>query len=605
MIRRRSSTVVAALVCGLLACGPNASPSEQGEPNTLVINPGDVRLMITGSQPATQTYEALWFDEDGKSHDVTDKTEFALGSSTLGDFDGSVLTTTSDRTGRTTVTGSYEGHEGEATLTVAMQYTVIEPGAPSDAPDRFDGASPGGTEPSLVYPQPGIMVPPNMSTLEVHYLPGAGNDLFDLELVGDLFTVDIYFVCAPLAEGCVYEPSQETWDLLATAGRGGGRVYYTLSGLQMGAAKPTVGVSQTSHLQFSRDDLLGGIYYWNAGGTGSIMRYEFGRRGQTAEPFLTVAQTGGTQCIGCHVLDRQGARIAVGLDIPAPASLETYQVADRTMLWRDAGGLIGGGGANFSAFSDDGTQILTSNGSNIRLRNAEDGATPTTVISKGTMPDWSPNGNRVVFARSTMSTPFPIGGNPGVGAASIIATTPGDWANEQVLVPSQSDNNYYPAISPDSEWVMFNKSHLQDSFDAKDAEVWVVSIAGGAPIKLAQASPTGGDSWPKWAPFIHAYSDGEILWLTFSSRRDYGLRLKNSTLGEEARAQIWMAAFDPARAATGQDGSFTAFWLPFQDLTSGNHIAQWVEEVDRQECDGGECPSGEFCEGGKCYPQIE
>lgn len=40
-----------------------------------------------------------------------------------------------------------------------------------------------------------------------------------------------------------------------------------------------------------------------------------------------------------------------------------------------------------------------------------------------------------------------------------------------------------------------------------------------------------------------------------------------------------MVGVDPARAAAGNDPSFVAFWLPFQDLASGNHIAQWVEEI--------------------------
>jgi hypothetical protein len=93
------------------------------------------------------------------------------------------------------------------------------------------------------------------------------------------------------------------------------------------------------------------------------------------------------------------------------------------------------------------------------------------------------------------------------------------------------------------------------------------------------------------------------MWMTFSSRRNYGLRLQGLTA--DAGAQLWMVAFDPAKAAAGQDGSFQAFWLPFQDIDSGNHIAQWVEEVDRQDCDPGGCPSGEFCEGGTCFPQID
>jgi hypothetical protein len=78
-------------------------------------------------------------------------------------------------------------------------------------------------------------------------------------------------------------------------------------------------------------------------------------------------------------------------------------------------------------------------------------------------------------------------------------------------------------------------------------------------------------------------SDSQILWLTFSSLRRYGLRpspppasthegLPNGTL-------IWMVALDPARLARGEDPSVPAFCLPFQNIATSNHIAQWTAGV--------------------------
>ena len=40
-----------------------------------------------------------------------------------------------------------------------------------------------------------------------------------------------------------------------------------------------------------------------------------------------------------------------------------------------------------------------------------------------------------------------------------------------------------------------------------------------------------------------------------------------------------MAAIDPDKIADGEDGSFAAFALPFQDITTSNHIAQWTTKV--------------------------
>jgi hypothetical protein len=83
------------------------------------------------------------------------------------------------------------------------------------------------------------------------------------------------------------------------------------------------------------------------------------------------------------------------------------------------------------------------------------------------------------------------------------------------------------------------------------------------------------NSFPKWNPFVFkaTSSGGRVAWVTFSSTRKYGLRSPpgNGTL-------LWMAAVD-LDAPAGTDPSFVAFALPFQDITTSNHIAQWTTEV--------------------------
>jgi hypothetical protein len=68
-----------------------------------------------------------------------------------------------------------------------------------------------------------------------------------------------------------------------------------------------------------------------------------------------------------------------------------------------------------------------------------------------------------------------------------------------------------------------------------------------------------------------------------------------------------MVAISPKRLA-GKDGGYPAFWLPFQDMTTGNHIAQWTQAVKRAPCTPGDttqCMPGESCIGGVCVPQIQ
>ena len=76
------------------------------------------------------------------------------------------------------------------------------------------------------------------------------------------------------------------------------------------------------------------------------------------------------------------------------------------------------------------------------------------------------------------------------------------------------------------------------------------------------------NSWPKWGP----KSDGEYLWLSFSSTRAYGNVLK----GLQAHHQVWISAISKSGAG---DHSAPAVWFPFQDLATKNHIGVWSVKV--------------------------
>ena len=107
---------------------------------------------------------------------------------------------------------------------------------------------------------------------------------------------------------------------------------------------------------------------------------------------------------------------------------------------------------------------------------------------------------------------------------------------------------------------------------------------------------------------MHHFQGKTIFWLTFSSRRDYGLRLLNSQAPDKDHqvAQLWMVAVSPDRLNTPGDGGYPPFWLPFQDISTGNHIAQWTEKVARMGCTSDDqCFMGEFCTGGECVPPVK
>jgi hypothetical protein len=297
----------------------------------------------------------------------------------------------------------------------------------------------------------------------------------------------------------------------------------------------------------------------------------------------------------------------VGRGIPAPSNYGIYDTVTAQLL-QDQNGNNLTGSADFFSFSPGGGFVLFSNGSNIGWRDLTSGAVLGSNITSGSMPDWAPSGNDMVFAKPQQNPPF---SEPGVTSASIqtMHFNGFGWDPAAPLVPFNGQNNYYPAYAPTGDWVAFNRSPSNlDSFSnspgteldggAPDGELWAVASAGGTPVRLDAASNPGALSWPKWAPVVSSYYGGHVMWMTFSSDRSYGLRL-----GNNQETQLWMTAFDPDVAAGGVDPSFPAFYFPYQDIGSGNHIAQWVTHVIHKDCtSNADCPSKDTCQAGKCVP---
>ncbi len=483
---------------------------------------------------------------------------------------------------------------------------VIGPGADQSSPGKFGGADDPTNKPKLVYPESGVIVPPNLNSLEFHFIPAAGQNLFEMRFEAATLNFVVYFGCQPLNGGCVFTPSKQFWDELVKAARGGAAVKYTLRGVD-GQSPGAVGSSATQDISFTKEDILGGLYYWNT--SGIIQRYDFGIPFKKAELFLSPQMAGAGVCVGCHALSRDGKRIIVGKDIPAPAPYGIFDVASRQPVTANGTALTGTG--NFFSFSPDGSQLLYSDGAKIGWRDLTTGQTKNDNIVPGAMPDWSPDGSLMVFSR-----PNPVMAGPGIQGGTLALmhfdATNQVWNNPQVLVPANGGNNYYPAFDPSGNWIVYNRSPANHnsyenigkdpkSGQVGDGELWTVNVNGGKPIQLDNATKPGTVSWPKWAPDVGTYWGGSVMWLTFSSSRAYGLRL-----ADNEKVQLWMVAFDPDRAQAGKDPSFPAFWLPFQDITGGNHIAQWVTHVERQPCTKStDCKSNETCNAGECIPVVQ
>jgi hypothetical protein len=588
------------LVLTLAGCGSGRVRPDGGnndtdggtQSGTLVLAPADAVLTVDGVNAVTQAYTVTKMGAD-----VTASATFFVDNGTIGTFSGNTFTSLPGGAGKTTVHATVGNDTGSTTLTLQVGAVVIAPGTPPDAPSKFGGAPDQSFAPDTVYPPDGALVPPNLSELEIQWHPGQA-DLFEIGLTGDALNLLIYTVCVPAGDGCALEPDQNSWNLLSNAARGGS-VQITIRGTSMNGGG--VGTSSPRTLSFAEEDMKGGLYYW-AASSGGIYRYDFGLRNQKGESFYTPQMAGGVECVGCHALSRDGSRIAVGFNTPG-SQIREVDVATRKTIF-DVGNGFGINGSDYETLLADASKIVTTESGGLTVRDATTGnvLSGMPALANADMPDFSPDGKSVVFARGASSCMFGLCEmlsvqNAGIFTASFNGTT---FGKEQQLV-APGPNNYYPSYSPDGAFVAFNRA-AGDSYNATDARLMIVSSSGGAPVDIMSSNGAQA-SWPKWAPFIHHFNGGTIMWLSFSSTRPYGLR-QPMEMGAPA-SQLWFVPVQVEKLQSGTDPGFPPLWLPFQDVTTGNHIAQWVEKIDRAPCsqiDQSGCMDNEMCVNGMCVP---
>jgi hypothetical protein len=261
------------------------------------------------------------------------------------------------------------------------------------------------------------------------------------------------------------------------------------------------------------------------------------------------------------------------------------------------------------------------------------------AATRPTMPDWSPDGKSVVYVVPAGEYTTWRQDDAHIYGGSIYTvpyTGTGTFGTPAVFLQSQGENNYYPSYSPDvnpTSFIIFNRVDnmkagatcangfcLDDSFSNPAARLMLIGAgaANGTPIDLEKANGTPlaaklpwSNSYPRWAPFVQTYHGNKLLWFTFSSTRDYGVRVVNQNNSPNTPAlqktglyqcypadaaetpgaghgqafapqcqepQLWMAPIFFAEAGGNKDPSGPAFWLPYQKIDSHNHTAQWTQQ---------------------------
>jgi hypothetical protein len=304
------------------------------------------------------------------------------------------------------------------------------------------------------------------------------------------------------------------------------------------------------------------------------MRFDMSTPSVAPEQFYP--QAGQTGCVGCHAVSRDGKVVAYrqegdnmnfgnSLDV---ATLER-QLTPSSQRW------------NFAAVHPNNAELFTTtDGGLFHTDLATKATTPLFTETRISHPDVNGAGDALVATQVT-------GGNEVWTSAGRLVVFDYDQVAKavsapRVLVqPAGTAFAYYPSFSPDDTWVLYNQATGGNSYDNRNAELWVTKADGSlaAPIRLGDAEVAATyNSWPKFTPFITreptATGDEAVIWFTVASRRPFGVRSTGSQ-----KPQLWLAPFYPDRALAGQPASGPAIRLPFQVLSEGNHIAQWTQQI--------------------------
>jgi hypothetical protein len=575
--------------------------------DSIDVEPPTVTLTVALGNTATQTYQVFGV-KGGQKTDITATCTLSLDP-TFGSAQGAVVTV-QPHGGTTPVLAACGGQSGTSQLTVNLTGTVLTGmKTPMNAPTIF-GAATAGSDPTrapgVEYPLDHAVAPRNIPPIEIQWKP-AGNDLFHVSLTSTNATIDVYTsdLQAALSAG--------DWD--AVAGTvAGGAVSIVVEGL-LQAAPATKYAGAGVSLSVSHDTIdKTAIYYW-ASSAGDLMTQTFG---ETTAPTQVK-----NDCTSCHSVSRAGSRIGYSRCVAMDCGqifVGFMRYDTKTMAWKDTVDAnqkaINGSFTTFAPLGNpfqtdaQSVAIVTKAGGTLSLYDPDTGAAiPSNLDTVSThgpgaprsalMPDWSADGNTVVFASTPHAGQW-IDLNDGAiatmsykytGAQHVFGEPQFLFSQPIMLAGGSYTNFFFPSFSTDGALIVFNAARAQWrdlSVAAAAGQRLLLADAKGAWVTDLTALDGGsGDldiTWPHWAPG----NTTDYYWIVFSSERDYGHEVTAANTapacvqnGVKQCKQLWIGAIDKKKlgGAMPADPSAPPVWLPGQDIKADNISPYWTVPV--------------------------
>ena len=536
--------------------------------------------------------------------------------------------------------------------------TFPEPGGAACGADVLGAAT-------IAYPVDGVLMPPNLNALEVQFVPPANataTTLYEVDFENASTDVRIETPCVAVpdarggaSKGCGLALSPAEWLEVSNKNRNNEAVVVTVRATTDGSC---VSSAKTVSLAFSADPIFGGLYFSQsvpfAGvshATSGVYVHDFMSPDSAAIPFYVPGAAG--TCVGCHTISKDGLRATLATGAPSGKDgfgdtrdggvglrVNVVDIGERAVV----------GGASlspgFQAFTGNHQEIIASAfttqqnaGFDVLTGNGALIATSSLGGLLGTQPDVAPNNSAIVYVVPQQNTISAIGDHHFMGGSLFTSSfdpSTGSLGPPSVLLHSPNTklddagnggrSYYYPSFSSDGLFLMFDEAEGGDAFFNPRARVKLLHYppaSGAVPLDLpalngGEANANVSNSFPRWSLSTQQRRGLTIAWVTFTSTRDYGLRLTGNPAlpncyppdspgysepqygapggGDDAcaRPQIWMAAVivDPDGSFDMPDRSYPALWLPYQNVETRNYSAQWavrIPTVLASAGDGGSC----------------
>jgi hypothetical protein len=477
------------------------------------------------------------------------------------------------------------------------------------------GTASGG--PCLVEPENNILYPQNWLRPRFRWTAANGENLFELRLHVANQINDLVVYTANMS----WTMPRAMWDALRAHSPTEAMAITVRGGVQGGGALQGEALGTQTSMGIAPVQATGAIVYWttNDVATGGSVLKGFSPGDETVGAVLTPTQyTQGqqttSQCIGCHtstpdgefaaftttttsqaewnggvaLIDQEAGTVGAAPTFMSPAG------ASALARW-NVGGIIfspahwqTGDRRAIVSFDNDNTT------SNIVLSWVDlEATTPTT--SSGTLsrigdsrlagaPAWSHDGKTVAYVSTNRVCTGRLGNctpnynmPPDPGSVADIYTVPyaGGAGGAATGLSGASDptlQEYYPAFSPDDQWIAFNRiaSDL-NLYNQPAAELFVISANGGTATRLSandppqcagETSPGINNVWPKWGPAALVADGSTFYWMIFSSKRY-----------DRTTEQLYMTAV--VQQSDGSLKTYGAVYLWNQPATENNHTPAW------------------------------